>query len=506
MSFREEQSVNFQVLSTPRDKRFMKELHTSPYKVTKSQLPDFFGILLGHFLKRIHSRTGNAILLAICKSLYDKESIEIFGKERMIELLPFAQKEYRSQLLDLLYILVCEIPDIFNEKIAAQLAPLAESEPRKVLTLIAIFAQHFDEVHDPFPMVDILFRHTDAFRAIECADDYISLLVWLISNKQTFRKARNKHCWTYVCDMLTLTNVAILNTCYYALCAIADVDKESVADCGYPISALSRDIRRRPVQGAALSLLMRYPPGSDTRRMQDVLQSLVVAASDNERASLILMGLSTDSVNALHLLQNPVWMSRGLPGALDTMRLFCIIVLHTDLRQIIVETPQTIDFLRGLLSSNSVGMTGAICTIIKKLPLTPQFIQSLSDSGFLGSYFSSVLENEDADVLMSALRLLDVLSHTCYVREMGEMVDTVVRLIKEPNPLSTAAASVAVDLCRHSKCASLFQQKRLPEFFKQPTNDPKMKKYGDRFLQVYAKKMNPPENGQHRHRHHHHHQ
>ena len=106
------------------------------------------------------------------------------------------------------------------------------------------------------------------------------------------------------------------------------------------------------------------------------------------------------------------------------------------------------------------GMTGAICTIIKKLPLTPEFVQSLSDSGFLGSYFSSVLENEDADVLMSALRLLDVLSHTCYVREMGEMVDTVVRLIKEPNPLSTAAASVAVDLCRHSKCASLFKQKR----------------------------------------------
>lgn len=487
MSFREEQNVNFQVLSTPRDKRFMRELRTAPYFVKKNELPDFFSILLGHFQKRIHSRTGNAILLSICKSFYDDDAIEIFAKERMIDLLPYAQKEYRTQLLDLLYILVSKIPDIFNEKIATQIAPLADAEPRKVLTIIAIFAQSFDEVHDPFPMVDILFRHTESFKAIECADDYISLLCWLMANKPTFRKERNKHCWTYICDMLSLKNIAILNTCYYAMCSMAEIDKKLVDECGYPVPALSRDIRRRPIQSAALSLLVRCPPKSDTRKMEDILQSLIAAAGDNEKAALILMQLSTDSVNALRLLQIPQWMHRGLPGAVDTMRLFCILLLHTDLKPIVVETPETIDLLCGLLSSNSVGMTGAISTIIRKLPLTPEFVQSLSESGFLGSYFSSVLENEDVDVLMSALRLLDALSRICYVREMGEMVDTVVRLIKETNPLSNAAASVAVDMCRHSKCATLFKQNKLPEFFRKPSEDPKMKKYGDRFLQVYAK-------------------
>jgi hypothetical protein len=489
MSFREELSVDFQVLSTPSDKLFMRELRTAPYFVKKAELPDFYSILLSHFQKRIRSKTGNAILLSVCKSLYYDEAFEVFAKERMIELLPYAQKEFRSQLLDLLYILVSKIPDVFSEKIAAQIAPLADYEPRKVLTIIAIFAQSFDEVREPFPMVDILFRHTESFKAIECADDYISLLCWLMANKQTFRRDRNKHCWTYICDMLSLKNIVILNTCYYAMCCMAEIDKRLVDECGYPVPALSRDIRRRSVQSAALSLLLRCPPKSDTRKMEDILQSLIVAAAYNEKASLILMQLSTDGVNAIRLLQIPQWMHRGLPGAVDTMKLFCILLLHTDLRPIVIETPETIDLLCGLLSSNSVGMMGAISTIIRKLPLTPEFVQSLSKRGFLGSYFSSVLENEDVDVLMSALRLLDALSRICYVREMGEMVDTVVRLIKEQNPLSNAAASVAVDMCRHSKCAHLFKQSKLPDFFRKPCDDPKMKKYGDRFLQIYAKHM-----------------
>ncbi|EAY00289.1 hypothetical protein TVAG_324080 [Trichomonas vaginalis G3] len=466
----------------------MTELKSSPYKVLKSELPTYYFNLLNHFQKRIHSRTGNAILLAICKSFYDKENIEIFARERMIEYLPFAQKEYKQQLLDLLYILVSEVPDIFNERIATQIQPLAETEPRKVLTLIAIFAQKFDEVHDPLPMVDILFRKADYFRAVECADDYLTLLVWLMTRYPSFKKQRSQHCWTYVCDMLTLTNVAILNTCYYALCAIADVDRDLVAECGYPVSAVSRDIRRRPVKAAALSLILRFPPTSETRKMEETLKSLVIAAAEDDRAALILMGLAQDTGNAMHLLQNPDWMTRGLPTAINTMLLLCIILLHTDLRQIVVETPKTVDLLNGLLLSNSVGMTEVICIILRRLPLTPDFVQSLSESGFLGSYFSSVLENEDADTLMSALRVLDALSRVCYVREMSEMVDTVVRLIKEPNTLSSAAASVSVDLAKHSKCASMFKQKKLPKFFKQPDLDPKLKKYGNRFLSVIASK------------------
>ena len=486
MSFEKETGYNLKLLEDPNAEDFCKCLKHSVLKLSKSDLPDYYKTLVSHFNGRLHTKAGNEILLTICKTMKDKESIDIFAEEKLIEYLPFEQPEFRTQLLDLLYILVKNVPDVFTSEIAGKLSLLVPSEPRKCLLIIAYFAQQFENVREPFPMVDILFRQADYFKSIECADDYVSLLVYLL-HFESFKEARIKHCWTYVCDMLTLSNVAILNTCYYGLCAIAEVDGEAIRDVGYPVPAISAHVRRRPLQAACLSLLMRYPPSSDKKHMSSILLALIDVAQEEEKAALLLMGLSMDINNALILLQNPEWMTKSLPKTLTTMRLFCIIMLHEELRDLIIQIPNTIDFFRSLLSENSVGMCNAICTMLRRLHLTPEFVVQLSESGFLGSYFSSVLENENSDAILSALRLLDTISRVKYVPELSEMVDTIIRLIKGTSDLSLAAASVAIDMCKYPKCAKLFKVKRLCDFFKQPIENPKMKQYADRFLQVMAK-------------------
>lgn len=482
-----ESHVDFEMLKYPSRPEFIKQLKLAPLRIQKHDLGRFFTTILSHFTNRLHSRVGNEILLMICKLLNTEENINIFAKEKCMNLLPFAQKEFRVQLLDLLFILVVNAPKLFNADIASQIIHLVPNEPRKCLTLIAHFAQSFDNVPEPFPMIDILFRQSDEFRSIECADDFISLLVWMLQKYQKFKKQRVKHCWTYVCDMLKLSNVAILNTCYYALCAIASEDNSAIIECGYPVKTISEHVRRRPLRAATLSLLMRFPPPSETGHMDSILLSLVAVAEDDERATLLLEGLAMDGTNALTLIRNPDWMQKGLPKIIDTMKLFCIILLHQELREEIIQRSETITFFESLLTSNSVGMCSAICTMLRRLPLTPAFVDQLSERGFLGSYFSSILENEEKEVLLSALRLLDTIARVKYVKELSEMVDTIVRLIKEPNELSLAAASVAIDLCKYPKCAKLFSAKRLHEYFRQNMDDSKMRKYADRFLQVLLK-------------------
>lgn len=484
---RDDSQVDFELLKQPSNPDFVKYLKISHLKVKQTDLPKYYNILISHFSTHLHTKTGNEILLTICKSLNDIDSINIFAQEKLIEQLPFDQPEFRTQLMDLLYILSKNVPDIFTAEIASKIMVLVDSEPHKCLLIIAYFAQQFENVREPFPMVDILFRKADSFKSIECADDYVSLLVWMLKTYPLFKEQRIQHCWTYVCDMLTLSNVAILNTCYYGLCAIAEVDGEAIKDVGYPYSAISAHIRRRPIQAAALSLLMRYPPQADTHHMANILLALLDVAQEEEKAAFLLMGLLMDGTNAYILLQNHQWMTKSLPKTLHTMRLFIIIMLHPELRELIVQTPQTIDFFRSLLSENSLGMCNAICTMLRRLPLTPDFVVQLSESGFLGSYFASVLENENNDAMLSALRLLDTISRVKYVPEMSEMVDTVVRLIKSGNDLSLAAASVAIDMCKYPKCAKLFKAKRLNEFFKQSIENPKMKQYADRFLQVLSR-------------------
>lgn len=487
MSFHIEPQIDFEILGDPTNPEFYRYLKSSVYKIQRSEISRYYKTLVSHFSSHLHTKIGNGILLAICKTMKEKENIDIFAEEKLIEYLPFEQIEFRSQLLDLLCILAKSVPDIFTADIAAKISLLVETEPRKVLLLIAYFSEQFKEVHEPFAMVDILFRQADYFKTIECADDYVSLLVHLLRNYQVFKENRIKHCWTYVCDMLTLSNVAILNTCYYGLCSIAEIDSEAIRDVGYPVPAISAHIKRRPLRAAALSLLIRYPPASDTRHMSRILLALLDVAQEEEKAALLLMGLCMDGMNALILLQNPQWMTKALPKTIHTMRIFIIIMLHQELRELIVQTPLTIDFFRSLLSENSVGMCNAICIMLRRLPLTPEFVMQLSESGFLGSYFSSVLENENEDAILSALRLLDTISRVKYVPELSEMVDTIIRLIKSSSDISLSAASVAIDMCKYPKCAKLFKAKRLSDFFKQPIDNPKMKQYAERFLQVLSK-------------------
>ena len=440
------------------------------------------------FSYRIHSITGNEILLSLCKILTaNNDILSIFCKGEFVLLLPFKIKEFRSQLLDLLYILVQKSPDIFDSRVAELFPPLVSGDPRKCLIILSIFAHSFDTVRKPLSMLDILFLQTDEFRSIECADDYVSLLIWLLQHHDYFHKERIQHCWTYICDMLKLSNVAIVNTCYYGLCMIADIDKEQIRDTGYPVTSIVNHIQKRPLRSAAMSLLMRYPPPPDTKNMGDLLQSLLKVAEEDERATLILILLSMDETNAQILINNSQWMTLALPTPMDTMKLFCIILLHSGSRLSIMESPNIIDFFKNLLSINSVGISSTISTIMRCLPLSPDFIADLSTKGFLGAFFSSVLEHEKKESLLSALKLLDTIARIRYVRELSEMVDTIVRLIKEPNELSTAAAQVAIDMCKYPKCAKLFKSKRLHEFYKQPMNDPKMKKHAERFLQVLNK-------------------
>lgn len=487
MSSEDENILRFDILEDPEDHNFYNVLKHSHLYVNKQNVIKYLNAILAHFAKgRLHTREGNTILECISKILVNDSFFVAFAEGGFIDRLPFAEKQYRDNLLDLLYILAANIPQVFDLEVAGQLSYIVDSEPRKCLTIIGIFARSFEYVSNPFPMIDILFRKCDEFKTVECAVDYICLLIYMLDKYTFFRQERIQHCWTYICDMLSLTNVAIINTCYYGLCAIAQMDYQGVTSLGYPILDISRHVKRRPLQDASFSLLIRCTPPSDTPNIRELLLSLITVAQEDEKATLILMSLASDASNALRLLQNPEWMTKKLPKVIDTMKLFCTILLHKELRELVVKTPMTIDFFRGLLSENSVGMCNSICTMLRRMPLTPEFVSQLSEQGFLSAYFASILENEEEEVLLSALRLLDTLSRIKYVRELSEMMDTVIRLIKKSNGLTKTAAIVAINLCKYPRCAKIFKAKRLDEFFSR-NEDPKLKKYAEKFLEVLAK-------------------
>lgn len=489
MAGNEEQQIgyNLQRLTNASDPMFIQCVRVAYLNLKPNQVPDYYRILLNHFSHRLHTKTGNEILAGICNVLEMRDYSQVFVDNDFTKLLPFSQRQYESQLLDLLFILVQKVPKVFTDRVAAQVATLVEESPRKCLTLIAMYAQQFENVDDPLPIVDILFHQSECFRGLDCAEDYISLIVWLLRQCPQFKTGRFQHSWTYLCDMLTITNPVIINTIYSGLCAIFEIDPDTVKTYGYPSEAIACHIQHSSTQSSTLSLLLRYPPPPHSKCIEQIIITLTEIAKYDEKATLLLLGLAMEESNALILIQNPHWMINSLPKILDTLRLFGVVMLHDNLRVLIVQSPSTIGFFLNLLQVNSVGVCNAVCTIIKRLPLTPDFINRLSQSGFLAGYFGCAQEINDKSVRVSALRLIDTIAKIRFVSEFMDMIDLIIKLIKGGQDMMLPAAAVATRLVRYPKCARVFGQKKLNEYFMQPFTEPHMKKYAEKFLTVYNK-------------------
>ncbi|EAX96957.1 hypothetical protein TVAG_414380 [Trichomonas vaginalis G3] len=491
-----EAGYNLQKLTNVTDNLFIQYVRVAYLTLLPNQLQEYFQILISHFSHRLHTDAGNEIISGLCRVMNLEKAGEIFEQNGFIRQLPFKQKQYTTQLLDFLFFLVNKAPNCFDDKAAAQIALLVEQEPRKCLTLLAFYAQQYDKIRDPMPFLDILFHESKNFRSSDCIADYISLLIWLLRQYPRFAEERLEHCWSYLLDMLTITTASHICMIYNGLCAVYEINPEKVKKFGIPSEAIACHVQHRSTQQATLSLLIRYPPPPDAKYIEQIILILTEIATYDEKATLLLLELAMEESNCKILVNNSEWMCRSLPRTLDTLRLFGVVILHESLRPAIVECPNTIAFFMSLLQVNSVGVCNAVCTIMKRLPLTVEFVFSLSSSGFLAGYFGeareisekkSVESSAQMSVQLSALRLLDTLARVRFVQEFMDMIPLVVDLCRTGKELALPASAVAVRLVRYPKCAKEMKARKLDEFYKQPIADPRVKKYGDKFLAVLSK-------------------
>lgn len=478
---------SIQKLKDSSDPTFVQCLRVSHLSLTTEQVSEYFEILLSHFSSKFETKYGNEILVSICSVIDNDENASVFVQNGCVDSLPFAQKQYFNQILDILFILVRKAPNIFNDRISSHIASYCEDAPRKCLTLVVMFSQQLEQVDNVLPMLDILFHRSEDFRRKDCINDYISLIIWLLKNCDEFRSERLQHSWTYLCDMLIITSAAVLNTIYCSLCSVYDLNPDLVRTFGYPSEAINVHLKHPSTQAQVLSLMIRYPPPYNSKYMDQIIITLSEIAKKEEKALLLLLGLVLDEDNAKILLQHSGWMCNGCPQILDTLKLFGAIMLHKNLRSRVVKCKHIIPFFTSLLEINSLGVCNAVCSIMRRLPLTDEFLDELSNSGFLAGYFAVVQEINDVKVQISALRLLNILTRVKFLNEYLRMTEFVIVLIRNNSELIRSASNVSVKLVRYPECAKIFREEKMDEFFSQSFTDERMSKYARKFMNEYKK-------------------
>ena len=473
-------SADLEILANPASKHFLDEIASAHLFVTHDQIVEFFRLVLSHFSNPdLDVACGKEILRAICKILSISDFfLKAFIDNKFAPTLPFGNRKYLDDILDVLYVLVYRDPRVFDENLASQFGSRIKNRGEKSLMLICFYAQRFNEVDNPWPMLDLLFSESARFSKEDIAGQYAMLLSTLVQTYPEFRRARGEAAWTNVCALLSIEKPEVLMSVYNACCGIT----ANVKRCRFPFEWIKVHFAIEALMPYVLSFLLIANLEFEELRDKVFVKSVVRVAHENRKGALALMRLAQDKAIAQALVEDCTWMEEDLPSLIDTLRVFLIVFQHKPLRTMIAGMPEFIVFLSRLTNEQDENLYAIVAKILRRIDLDEEIIGDLSNSCFLQEYIDAADTIGKAGAWRAAILVLDKIAHVAYTRELLKSCDMLVRLIKTNEEVMDAASTVATTLCTYKRCAKKFRELGMIEYFKKLYKVPETKKIAARFL------------------------
>ncbi|EAX94902.1 hypothetical protein TVAG_382870 [Trichomonas vaginalis G3] len=437
--------------------------------IKPDEIEEFFNIVFGHLQDSVAEDIGMRTLQTIARVLQLKSFREVFIEKQYIHALPYNQKNLNDGVLDVLYVLVTHAPQAFDQEAADGFARAIVRNPRKSLIILSIYATYFDQLENPWPLLDDLIQGQRRFSVDACAKEYCLLLAYLVTEHLGFRRGRSKQAFDCVAQNLESDSEEVVIAAYSALASIVSVEQNVIIPFREVRSHLAYrypDQDVHPFQDAVLDFLLVAPLNWDDLANPKFLSTLLELAKTEAKASLVLCRLAEDVKVAQALVDSPRWLKRELPTSKDTLRLFLVVFKHLPMRPIIARKEEFISFLRRVNAYADEPDHSLLCTIIRRINLDKELVSQLSKSGFIAEYLGNADDFKTDNAAYSAILFTDTICKDFYTKELIPMCETVCQIIQSGGDNQPAAIKLATDMCRHAKCVRKFQELKLNTYLK----------------------------------------
>jgi hypothetical protein len=465
-------------LLDPRSPNFFQLLRDSPDTVANRQRNDYFSVLL-RLLESDSADVRLASIQALCDFLsLSSGNLSAARSGNFLRRIPRCEES-----LDLFHFLAsCQSADVLNDGFQP-LADLIADFPGPVLHVIAIYAKQFESIRNPWPVLDLLFRHSTAFCGRVTADNYVAVLGFM-TRFDRFLSEKAQDAWDGVCRVLSVKNIALVSAAYGVLARIAVGAKRKIRNfptefaVGHLGKGLNSGDRFVGLVRSVVSLLLRVRPRAPP---EDLISLLLTHGETNLRGTLVLMKLAEVEATSRILVRAMGWLSKGLPSMMDTIRLFCVVLCHTDLRPVVTAPPELPGFLKAVMDVAD-GLK-LLSVILRRLALNEQFIKTLSDEGFFNAYFARALGDANAGTVQSGLIVVRLVAEICYIPDLDQAAGIVVDIVKgDTDGLTNAALNVTLPLCNHQKCVAVFQRRKFQAVLIRTEQNRKYRDWAEAFI------------------------
>lgn len=476
--------INILNLKDPNKPIFMQELKCSFMNLTSAQEQEFFSTLLSHFQSPLLTvDTGRIILTAIYKFLYQPGRQINF--EKLILQLPFSNHNYLTQVLDILYLLAEQNPNIFTKEVSIKFKPLIRQNPYKCLIILAILTANYDKFEDPWPMCDLLFSCKNSFIQ-NCPGDYVTVMVTLCKKDTSFLNARGTLCWSRICTVIKVnTEEDTILTAYYGICKLIDLNLTPFDYSLLPYDIIFTHLEKKDFQNVVISLYLRVPPPTNDPNIAQIILILLNMAKDSVKATLILIRIADQVSTASLILDNKKWLAEKIPTQLDTTRLLFSIMKHENLRMKIISIPEFFVFLENSLNDDNSNFFITLPMIIRRIHINESFVNILAEKNIIQLFVTRANSMTDYDQINSMLLLFDTLVSIEFhdkVPNFDNICNFLSKIIKIPNEASINAIKVAIHYSKFRNCIVCFKKNGIDSYLSEmnenelPKSSKKLKK------------------------------
>ena len=461
---------------------FNETLENAPLNLTKKKSRAFFRIVFNHFSNdKLPIDIGKKILQTLIKVFANDARLKDFIDGEYYLKLPYKETNFQDQIFDILYFVFISFPSVISLDMVENIRILISLNAEKSLILLTIYAQHFNSINNPWPIVDLLISEGKYFLTEKIAANYISLLSFLNKCYEEYRNSRSLHSWNQIYQMLSIfKSNDIIKACYMGLCAIAD----EIQNCyQIPLNYINTHIQNNELQNVVLSFLDIAKISEKESCNKKLLKNLLNIAQNNVKATLVLMHFSENKAAAKEIVSlSNLWMEKPLPTVQDTLRLFLIIMKHNDIREVISKTKEFANFMKMTLILDVDMIIPLDCTILRRIALNSDLITALSSNDFLSYFFNKSHESKNFNTKHSSFLLTDTLTRFCYIKEMLIMCDWCAEEILQKGNFSDQATLVAIRLFQFPECKKRMKENKLNDYFKNKQNEGSMKTFESQYL------------------------
>jgi hypothetical protein len=232
------------------------------------------------------------------------------------------------------------------------------------------------ELEDLRDIFGTAVSQAELFVTVGTGPELISIVFYLCSSLEEFRRDHLIECIHVFCDSLRSSETRTIQVSYNALCFYYD------QKIGFDRTLVSRHVADSAISDHALNFLVRLRHLS---LRKELVSSLIASAAKDERATLALINAACDARNAELLLNEPSWLELRIPTMEYTLRLFLVIFCHQYLRSAIQKIQSIRTFVANICEEHNDPPLSIRSLIVQNSAMTKPLVDALIGLKLMGT-------------------------------------------------------------------------------------------------------------------------